>query len=393
MVLYNCKFCNYETCKMSHYNRHLKSQRHLTNIKITKEPLKTQKDHIEPSKFKCPNCNNLYSTNSHMNRHLKKCKLINNNTNQELLKLKLENQKLNYEIQLKDSEIKIKDIENKCKDDIIKEKEKCIEYINGNNNGNYNNSMNNNSYNTINNNITNNITLNFLNQNYSHVINMDDFKKLVDNNKMPKDIVDMIESAFNNETLQVKSQSLIVYMKNVCKQNDKDMLPFICNDSNIRSHKEKTKDGWKVVINNNNIIYLIDSTFRNIAIQYPEKTIIAEPQLRLEDLPKSIKKNLSSIKAIEVLNENEEQIEDKMIRFKYYMETLLKMLMDKNETDLYILLSKIYYSKFINIKSLYKSNDDILTNEEMKEILYHLSIQDIDNITIHQIANIFNYQN
>ena len=390
MVIYYCNVCRYETKNLSHYNKHIKSKKHIANIKTFENPIRTHKNHIESYKFKCPNCNNLYSTNSHMNRHIKKCKLNNHNINQELLELKLENQKLNYENKIVklESEIKIKETENKLKDTIIKEKDKSNGCINSNNN-----IINSNNNITNNNNINTNITVNVLNQNYSHVISIDDFKKLVDHNKIPKDIVEMIESAFNNDTLQAKSQSLIVYMKNVCKQNDLDMLPFICNDSNIRSHKEKTKDGWKVVINNDNIIYLIDSTFRNIAIQYPEKTIIAEPQLRLEDLPKSIKKNLSSIKEIKVINDNEEQIEDKMIRFKYYMETLLKMLMDKNETDLYILLSKIYYSKFINIKSLYKSNDDILTNEEMKEILYHLSIQDIDNITIHQIANIFNYQN
>ena len=384
MVIYTCEICNYETIQISHYKRHLKTKRHLTNIDITKESYRIPKNHQESKNYHCPICNLLFTTNSNMNRHLKKCKINNssNDTNQELLKLKLENQKLNYEI-------KIKDTENKCKQEIIN----YIQNTNTSSISNNNNSNNvNNSHNTINNNITNNITLNFLNQNYSHVISIDDFKKLVDNNKMPTDIVEMIESAFNNDTLQAKSQSLIVYMKNVCKQNDVDMLPFICNDSNIRSHKEKTIDGWKVVINNDNIIYLIDSTFRNISIQYPDKTIIAEPQLRLEDLPKSIKKNLSSIKAIEVINNNEEQIRDKMIRLKYYFEKLINFLKQKDDVILKSLISSIYIDNFINVKSLYKANEeDILTNDEFKEILRYLSLRDVDNITIHKLADLFGY--
>ena len=383
MVIYTCEFCNYETIQISHYKRHLKTKRHLTNIDVTKESYRIQKNHQESKNYHCPICNLLFTTNSNMNRHLKKCKINNsiNDTNQELLKLKLENQKLNYEI-------KIKDTENKCKQEIIN-------YIQNNNTSsisNNNNSNNvNNSHNTINNNITNNITLNFLNQNYSDVINMDDFKKLVDNNQMPKDIVEMIESAFNNDTLQVKSHSLIVYMKNVCKQNDKEMLPFICNDTNNRSYKEKTKDGWRIVKNNANIIYLIDSTFRNISFQYPNKTIIAEPQLRTEDLPKSIRQTLSTIDSIKV-NINRETNEDRLKRLKYYMEKLINFLKQKEDITLKTLISSIYIDNFLNIDSFYKvKEDDILTTEEFKEVLLYLSLRDVDNITIHKLADLFGY--
>jgi len=388
MVIYNCELCNYNTNNLYNYNKHIKSKKHKTLIKSFNESIRTQKNPTEPYKFRCPLCDNCYSTNSHMNRHLKKCKLSNNNNhnvNQELLELKLENQKLNYENKLDKLEIK-------HKEEMIKEKDKCIEYINNNNNTiNNDNTINNNSHNTINNNITNNITLNFLNQNYSDVINMDDFKKLVDNNQMPKDIVEMIESAFNNDTLQVKSHSLIVYMKNVCKQNDKEMLPFICNDTNNRSYKEKTKDGWRIVKNNANIIYLIDSTFRNISFQYPNKTIIAEPQLRTEDLPKSIRQTLSTIDSIKV-NVNRETNEDRLKRLKYYMEKLINFLKQKEDITLKTLISSIYIDNFLNIDSFYKvKEDDILTTEEFKEVLLYLSLRDVDNITIHKLADLFGY--
>ena len=381
MVLYYCDVCHYDTKNLSHYNKHIKSKKHKTLIKTFNESHRIPKNHHESKNYQCPICNLVFTTNSNMNRHLKKCKLSDsNNVNQELLELKLENQKLNYENKLDKLEIK-------HKEEMIKEKDKCIEYINNNNNT----INNNNSHNTINNNITNNITLNFLNQNYSDVINMDDFKKLVDNNQMPKDIVEMIESAFNNDTLQVKSHSLIVYMKNVCKQNDKEMLPFICNDTNNRSYKEKTKDGWRIVKNNANIIYLIDSTFRNISFQYPNKTIIAEPQLRTEDLPKSIRQTLSTIDSIKV-NINRETNEDRLKRLKYYMEKLINFLKQKEDITLKTLISSIYIDNFLNIDSFYKvKEDDILTTEEFKEVLLYLSLRDVDNITIHKLADLFGY--
>ena len=97
MVLYSCECCNYSSKIKTHYNRHLKTKKHLDNIennvismvKTQKDPKKTQKDPKRPKKdpqktqcdssdedkFYCDFCFVTFSSFAHKRRHeLHRCK-------------------------------------------------------------------------------------------------------------------------------------------------------------------------------------------------------------------------------------------------------------------------------------------------------------------------------
>jgi len=101
MVLYNCECCNFSSNIKTHYNRHLKTKKHINNSnnsvismvmtqkdpqKTQKDPKKTQKDpqktqqNLEKiDKYYCEFCFDLFSTYAHKRRHeLHRCK---HNTN------------------------------------------------------------------------------------------------------------------------------------------------------------------------------------------------------------------------------------------------------------------------------------------------------------------------
>ena len=97
MVLYNCECCLFCSKIKTHYNRHLKTKKHMiksdTSIifmvetqkdpeKTQKDPIKTQKDPLKTQptlnivdKYYCEFCFALFTTNAHKRRHeLHRCK-------------------------------------------------------------------------------------------------------------------------------------------------------------------------------------------------------------------------------------------------------------------------------------------------------------------------------
>lgn len=247
MVIHTCILCNYNTSYTTNYQRHIISKKHLRNSKMTKKPCKILEN---PDIKKCIYCHTIFSSMSNLNKHILKFHQQINHEQIEHNKLELENMKLKYE--------------NEFKDKLLKEKEKCIEVIKDKNTINHI---------TTNNTIHNNqrITIDYLNKNYNNVITMDEFKKLVDKQKVPQSLADYMEVAFNSKNIHEQSNVIAFYAKDVCKQNQIEMLPLICTDSNLRSYKEKTEKGWEVKINNDNIVYIIDTTYKNTMEQYPDK--------------------------------------------------------------------------------------------------------------------------
>jgi hypothetical protein len=128
MVLYNCNHCLFSSTIKTHYNRHLKTTKHLKNLKkfsdksikvyktepqmTTKHQFLTTNDHKRPQKYTknldklksqngvkiytCINCNKELSTKGHLNRHMKLyCpKLKDNNENSILKNLLVEQKKM-----------------------------------------------------------------------------------------------------------------------------------------------------------------------------------------------------------------------------------------------------------------------------------------------------------
>ena len=97
MVLYSCECCNYSSKIKTHYNRHLKTKKHLDNIennvismvmtqkdpqktqkdpqKTQKDPQKTQSESTDEAKFFCDFCFVTFSSFAHKRRHeLHRCK-------------------------------------------------------------------------------------------------------------------------------------------------------------------------------------------------------------------------------------------------------------------------------------------------------------------------------
>lgn len=108
MPIYECAICNISTSIKTHYNRHLKTNKHLKNEKLYREKngksiILTTNDHNLTTKHKksitnelqCPYCEKIFSTKGHLNRHIKNyCKNIEDDKNENTyLKTLLEEQK------------------------------------------------------------------------------------------------------------------------------------------------------------------------------------------------------------------------------------------------------------------------------------------------------------
>jgi hypothetical protein len=77
---YSCEICHYYTSKISNFNNHIKTNKHLSNINNNEIKLKTGQ------KYSCENCDYYTSKISNYNNHLKTNKHINN-TNKSYLTL------------------------------------------------------------------------------------------------------------------------------------------------------------------------------------------------------------------------------------------------------------------------------------------------------------------
>jgi hypothetical protein len=129
MVEYNCMCCDFITPLKSNYNRHLKTKKHLKNIRI--KDVKLKKEYFEPQltpnqlkltpidpkkpqksldsegcdnynygneKYVCTSCDKYFSSKSHLTRHLKKsCIKIKNQNENLILKNLLDEQKKMFE--------------------------------------------------------------------------------------------------------------------------------------------------------------------------------------------------------------------------------------------------------------------------------------------------------
>ena len=67
---YECIFCDFNTSKLSKYERHLLTRKHLNNT--GKGPKKSKK--VRSVEIKCNYCKKIYKHRSGLSRHQKKCK-------------------------------------------------------------------------------------------------------------------------------------------------------------------------------------------------------------------------------------------------------------------------------------------------------------------------------
>ena len=141
MPTYECDYCNYSTIIKTHYNKHLKTDKHLNKLKeldakllekfsnpknehkmnINEHKMSTNQHKMNINEHKmntnelsCRYCNKFFNTVPSKRRHeLHYCKIKkeNDDSNKEL-KLIIENQKIELEIQKKETDFYKNEIEN-----------------------------------------------------------------------------------------------------------------------------------------------------------------------------------------------------------------------------------------------------------------------------------------
>lgn len=91
---YDCKYCDFITCKKTDYSRHINTIKHKNNETTTKEQQKNNKmttkeqqnyeilskNVLESKKVKCENCNKFYCDRTSLWRHKKICKIQEKNS-------------------------------------------------------------------------------------------------------------------------------------------------------------------------------------------------------------------------------------------------------------------------------------------------------------------------
>ena len=200
MPKYKCYCCNYETIILTHYNKHLKTNKHQKNIKshpkVTKKspllyPKVTISEDCDTSHLKCKYCNKQFKYKQGMYRHIKySCKKNKDEDMKELARLMNE----------------IKE-QNKSKDNQIEQMQKQIDKLT-----NKLQIQNFNLQNNTLNNIQNNFHIKLLNYNetdYSHLSDNDYIFCIKENNFCVKKLIEKIH--FNNK----KPENKNIYISNI----------------------------------------------------------------------------------------------------------------------------------------------------------------------------------
>lgn len=277
--MYNCQICDYFTPINKNFIKHIQSIKHQTNeylSSLKKEGKKTKK----PT-FICNMCNKSYNHGSSLSRHLKECSVVSNydtNTNKDInfltLKLELEKLKNENEMLKKDvNKMKIQNLKTKLKMMEKAQTELQLQQINTNNN----------TINTINNNI-NNTTVNnnnnikiskiqYLNINFSNVLDMNTFLQNYKNNySLNSDQTKILLENFENNGINSCISDIIHYLKKSAVQQYKEIkgqdidinniiLPFLLSDKYVREHFEKSTDNtWDKTTAIDNIKKIVSIT-------------------------------------------------------------------------------------------------------------------------------------
>ena len=73
-IIYNCIFCDFNTCKKTDFTRHNTTQKHISNIKATE----CNKKNENSPKYLCEICEKSYTNRTGLWRHKKTCKIADN---------------------------------------------------------------------------------------------------------------------------------------------------------------------------------------------------------------------------------------------------------------------------------------------------------------------------
>lgn len=237
MVLYQCLPCQTKFKSRSDLIRHLDTKKHQQkNPKSSTNP-----DHYKlqvPSSHMCLYCHQEFKHASSVKRHLKenRCIARKQYPGLELVKKEKENIELN-DIILE----RLNQIEEKVQKQVQQINNGLINTIYGNT--------------THNNNNNNNVNIAYLNQNYGNMLDMETYiENLQTTHKLrPNEINHLLAS--KDSGTQPFFDCFIEILKDNCSRQiqdsgiilsgEKELFPLVTTDSNLRTHNEKTKQGWE----------------------------------------------------------------------------------------------------------------------------------------------------
>ena len=227
-----CYFCHKKFSRSDNLKRHISVCKLSQKNKVHPNAPICTILHPKKEGFQCSFCNQVFSRNFTLNRHYEKCKVRRSN---------------NYDLQ-KDFEIQLlkNDLENK---------EKTLELVT---------KMG--PTQITHNNITNNKTINYLNTHYGDMIEMEKFLyNLQHTEQLTHHEREMLLIAYKDNGIDLFARSFSHIMKENCRRQllkeglpDRNMLPLCCSDGNLRSHKEKSEQGWETHYDNHSINKMIN---------------------------------------------------------------------------------------------------------------------------------------
>ena len=230
-------------------NNNCKDKAAFTVLNHSEAPRNTQKDpencKNDYSMFFCKFCQNSYSNSRSLGKHLRSCsiKFLNQEKNNIILMKDLEREKA-----------------------VNTEKDRIIEIAKK-------------SKNNFTTNITNNNnSINYLNTHYGNMIAMEQFLyNLEHHEKLTFDERNNLLLSYKENGIDVFARNFSYIMKENCKRqlekkgiSDMKLLPLFCSDGNLRSHKEKSNDGWKTHYDNKSINQMLNISSNQVYETYNE---------------------------------------------------------------------------------------------------------------------------
>ncbi len=283
MPNYTCDKCNYSTKILTHFNKHLKTKKHLGVTK--KSPISHQKvtfeSPISHHFFECEYCKKMFKYKQGMYRHIKyTCKKNKDEDLKELVRL-LNEQNTEMKKQNQQMQKQINKLSTKLQ----------IQQINSNN--------------TIQNNNYNIKLLNYNQTDYSHLTENDYFKCIIDCNHCVKTLIEKVH--FNHE----KPENKNIYVSNI-KNNY--IMVYKNGKWQITNRKEQIDDLYEYNE------YVLETWYEEYKNKYPDMIKSFERYLNNKEDDNEVIKNvkqqilliLYNNRYIEnkINNENELLIED-----------------------------------------------------------------------------------
>ena len=238
-----CHYCCKEFSRPFNLRRHVSVCKINNESKIIQQNPKNVENSLSQKNFVCQFCSSSYSNQSNLNKHVRKCVAKESELNKmkNSYEQKLLETQTYYQHQLQTEQA------------INQEKEKTIDKVTK-------------MKPVINNHITNNKTIQFLNQNYGDMIEMEQFLyNLEHTEQLTHEECASLLYSYKDNGLEMFARNFSHIMKENCKRQlmkegiqDMELLPLYCSDGNFRSHKEKHPSGWKTHYDNYSINKMIN---------------------------------------------------------------------------------------------------------------------------------------